>query len=329
MRGAMSNYGHFNIPRSLTSDPLWKSLSYQYRHVFMTVMHHMAFKEIILDDFGVLTIVKPFQFLTTKAELTKLCDEEDIDESLVYRVILKLQKLGFWNHKTNHRKTLITIVREDILNTREPTFEPNSNQTRTKLEPQKNKDNKKDKEKKSNKPTPTPSVSEVAIFGCLVGLVLSDEEKVRLTSEFSEIDVKRAVCVLKEQKSPPSSTMGFLIVAIQKKFKPKNSKSLQVELSSRGKNNKETIERFKNTYLDQLKLKDILIYDMSDHVVFNNNKIFYESDRFGKEVYNVLEMVNLTHLVRKNSIPEAKLDGFLDELQKKMKANQLNEKGNL
>ena len=319
MRGAMNNYGHFNIPRSLMTDPLWKSLSYQYRHVLLTVLHHMAFKETIQDDFGVPTLVKPFQFLTTKAELTKLCDEEDINESLVYRVFLKLEKLQIWNCKTNHRKTLITIVREDILKTRELTIEPNSNQTRTKLEPQKNKENKEKKDKKL-KTTPTPSELEVEVFSCLVGLVISDDDKVRLTKENNEVDVVRAVAVLKEQKKQPDSVMGFLITAIKKQYQPKNPEKAKFILSPRGENNKESILRFKETFKYELNLKDILISNMIDHVLFNRKKILYESDTFGKEVYKILEELNLAHLVRKQQIPPGNLiEKLLQEQAEKMK----------
>lgn len=146
----MSNLGFIKLPRSLLEDPLWKSLPYTYRHVYLTILANVVFKPTIQDDFGVLISLSPGQFLTTERELVRLCDEPDIDKSLVHRALEKFKKLNFSNQTSNHKKTIITISRADILELIEPNFEPNSNQTRTKLEPQK-KNDKNDKNDKNNK----------------------------------------------------------------------------------------------------------------------------------------------------------------------------------
>ena len=161
---------------------------------------------------------------------------------------------------------------------------------------------------------------EVEVFSCLVGLVISDDDKVRLTKENNEVDVVRAVAVLKEQKKQPDSVMGFLITAIKKQYQPKNPEKAKFILSPRGENNKESILRFKETFKYELNLKDILISNMIDHVLFNRKKILYESDTFGKEVYKILEELNLAHLVRKQQIPPGNLiEKLLQEQAEKMK----------
>lgn len=127
----MSVTGYVKIPRSLYEDPLWKSLPLTYRHVYMTILIHMAFKETIQDDHGVLVIIKPGQFLTTERELEKLCDNEEIDRCLIQRALKKFKNLGFSIQTSIHKKTIITISREDIYELIDPNFDPNSIQTRS------------------------------------------------------------------------------------------------------------------------------------------------------------------------------------------------------
>lgn len=125
------NDGYIKIPRSLLNDPIWKSLPYTYRHIYLTILQHMAFEACKQNDFGLLTELQPGQFLTTERKLVDLCDEEEIDKSLIHRALIKFRSLGFSNHKTNRKKTIITITRTDILELLKPRIEPNSNQTRT------------------------------------------------------------------------------------------------------------------------------------------------------------------------------------------------------
>lgn len=125
------NDGYIKIPRSLLNDPIWKSLPFTYRHIYLTILQHMAFEACKQNDFGLLTELQPGQFLTTERKLVDLCDEEEIDKSLIHRALIKFRSLGFSNHKTNRKKTIITITRTDILELLKPRIEPNSNQTRT------------------------------------------------------------------------------------------------------------------------------------------------------------------------------------------------------
>ncbi len=154
----------------------------------------------------------------------------------------------------------------------------------------------------------------------MVGLVLSSEEKVRLSRDFEESKVARAVAVLKQRKNPPDSTMGFLIMAIKKDYKPFGTENKTEQLSMRGANNKESIFKFKRTFSNELSLKDIAIDDMLDHVRFNKEKVLYESDTFGKEIYKILEKLNLEHLVGKPKTPDlTPLQKLLNEQAQKMR----------
>lgn len=158
----MSN-GFIKLPRSLLTDPVWGKFSSDEKIIFITLLTNMAWKETVLDDFGVLTVVKPGQVLMTQRDLVRNSFPEKNDpkalskyKSLVNRALAKFKKLKFSNHKTNHKKTIHTIVREDICELFEPNFEPNSNQTRTTKEEYKN--------IRKNKYTPNSVEFELASF---------------------------------------------------------------------------------------------------------------------------------------------------------------------
>lgn len=100
--------------RSLHTNPVYKSLSFEYRHIFMTILVHMAFKPIQLNDHGVLIDLKPGQFMTTIRGLAKLCDEKEIDAPKVQRALTMFENVGFSIQETIHRKTIITIKEPSI-----------------------------------------------------------------------------------------------------------------------------------------------------------------------------------------------------------------------
>lgn len=91
----------------------------------------MAFKPTTQDDFGVLVHLKPGQFLTTQRDLVRLCEEPDIDRCCIQRALEKFKKLGFSIQTSIHKKTIITISRNDIIELIDPNFDPNSIQTRS------------------------------------------------------------------------------------------------------------------------------------------------------------------------------------------------------
>jgi hypothetical protein len=154
--------------------------------------------------------------------------------------------------------------------------------------------------KEPTEPTPTPSESVVSVgqvFGCLVGLVLSEKDKQRLSQDFKEQDVIRAVAVLSENKKSLKSVMGFLISAIKNNYKPKGVHANKA-LSTTAQENRNNILKFKETFRKELSVKDIPINDMIDHIDFNGLKVDYESISFGKEIGIILEKLNLLHLIR-------------------------------
>ena len=167
--------GFIKIPRSLLTDDSWKSLPYTYRHVFLTILEHVSFKETTQDDFGVNVKVKPGQLLITQRRLEELCNEPDIDRSLIQRAYKKFFQLGFSIQETIHKKTLITITRTDICELIDPKFNPNSIQTRSIKE--ECKERKEDKRPPTNQSLPSKVVGmEVGQSSGPVGGFFGDEE---------------------------------------------------------------------------------------------------------------------------------------------------------
>lgn len=195
--------------RSLHTNKIFKSLSFEYRHIFMTILVNMAFKPIQLNDHGVLIDLKPGQFMTTIRELVKLCDEKGIDRSKVERALTMFEKVGFSRQETRHRKTIITIKESSIcesLNCEVETInETKSRQDRDKIETQKKKDKKEEKEK-TTPPTPSKGDRVVVFYDCLKEnkeltedekecLMQYSENRVKLALEFSKIDKPKTTLI--------------------------------------------------------------------------------------------------------------------------------------
>jgi hypothetical protein len=107
--------GFIKLPRSLLQDPLWKSLPYTYRHIFLTILEHAVWKPTKVNDHGKIIDLKPGQLLTTLRLLVKLCDEPDINKRLIERALVKFNLLDFSGHEVGQKKTVITITRKDIV----------------------------------------------------------------------------------------------------------------------------------------------------------------------------------------------------------------------
>lgn len=153
----MSNYGYYSIPRSLRHDPIWCGFTSRERHVYETLLDFAAFKEYQMNDHGVIITVNKGQFLTTSREFAELCNQyrpkgdRKYCKAFILRCWSKFNLTRFSNQEVNHKKTLLTITREDILNISEPRSEPKVNQDRTKTEPQTKNDKKDDNDKKFKK----------------------------------------------------------------------------------------------------------------------------------------------------------------------------------
>jgi hypothetical protein len=155
----MSNQGFIKLSRSLHTDPLWRGLTTRERHVFMTLLHHVAFSSYTMDDHGTLVTVNPGQFLTTEREFSELCnhsrpkDMKRIERNFVARTWSKLNYIGFLSQKISHKKTLLTLTRKDIYEISEPKNELKLSQTQAKDEPEKKKDKKEKKDNINNPPS--------------------------------------------------------------------------------------------------------------------------------------------------------------------------------
>lgn len=155
MRGVMSKSGFLKFPRSFYDDPIWQSFSVEYRSIFMTLLVNFAWKDTIQDDHGQPILVKIGQCLMTERQIiNESFPEKEVThsfakcKSLVHRSLHHFKKVGFSNHETNQqmnqKKTLHTLLREDLLNMFEPSFEPRfepkTNLERTLKEEDKNKE---------------------------------------------------------------------------------------------------------------------------------------------------------------------------------------------
>lgn len=139
---------------------------------------------------------------------------------------------------------------------------------------------------------PLPVCSPVGLFSCIEGLVLSVQEKQKLCN-FPELDVIRAVQVLKEQKKAVDSIMGFLLRAIENKWQPKSNP--KIELSDEAKSNRDKLMRYAGENESQLQVKDIKISDRIDHAMFGVVKIPYEMEfkKFKELVITARRQYNL------------------------------------
>jgi hypothetical protein len=142
----MSENGFLMLSRLLKDDPFWKNFSTDYRSIFITILLNCAWKDTIQDDHGEPTVVLKGQCLMTERQIiegsfppTKDAKKLAKYKSACHRSLIFFEKVGFSNHKKNHKKMLHTITKDYLLKAFEPNFEPTANQARTKLEPQKNK----------------------------------------------------------------------------------------------------------------------------------------------------------------------------------------------
>lgn len=105
---------YIKYTRDLHTNPVFKSLPYQYRHIFITLLVHMAFRPVRMNDHGVMIDILPGQLMVTFKEIVRLCDEEDIDKSKVQRALILFEKTGLTRQETIHRKTVITVTEPSI-----------------------------------------------------------------------------------------------------------------------------------------------------------------------------------------------------------------------
>lgn len=192
---------YIKYTRALHNNPNFKSLSYQYRHIFITILVNMAFKPMRLNDHGKPIDIQPGQMMITYRQLVKLCDEEDIDLPKVQRALKRFEELGFSIQETIHTKTIITIIEPSICKSLkmqdETTFDTRSIQDRYKIDTQKKNEKKEENEKKEHTQEKiacefsSSSSSLKKSFGKQGHVKLTDEEYSKLISEEGMIESER------------------------------------------------------------------------------------------------------------------------------------------
>lgn len=136
-------------------------------------------------------------------------------------------------------------------------------------------------------------VGSVVVFSCLSVVPLKQKDKEEISNAYREreVDVIRAVAVHQEYKGPIKSHKKFIIKALENNWQPNNQPS--IALSPQAEINKYQIFKYRDSIIETLKLKDLKLVDMIDHVLFGHIKIFYESPVFGKDVGKARKHFNL------------------------------------
>ena len=205
----MEDNTYIKYTRSLHTNPVFKGMSFEYRHIFITILVNMAFKPIQMNDHGNLIDLKPGQYMTTIRELTKLCDEKEIDKSKVERALNMFEKVGFSRQETRHRKTIITITESSIC-------ESLKKQIETKIETKSRQDRDTKEEIQEIKETTTPpnpqgGIRVVVSLDCLKeNTDLDEHDKMFLQNAFPEERIKLALDYSKRIK--PKSTLIQMLV---------------------------------------------------------------------------------------------------------------------
>lgn len=212
----MEDNTYIKYTRSLHTNPVYKSLSFEYRHIFMTILVNMAFKPVQMNDHGVLINLKPGQFMTTIRGLAKLCDEKGIDAPKVQRALMMYENIGFSIQETIHKKTIITIkepsICESLKKEVDTRIETKSIQDRYKIDTQK-KNEKKEKNLKETTTPPSPQGGNrvVVSLACLKeNTSLEENDKMFLQNAFPEERVKLALEYSKHIK--PKTTLIQMLV---------------------------------------------------------------------------------------------------------------------
>jgi len=152
--------GYFIIPRSVTSDPRYKTARLKYQKVLFVLFEHVAFAPTTHAIGHKIINIRVGQLCITSRHLVKLCNEdvkfeEDlVDKNIIDRAIAFFEKCGFVSQEVIHRKSIITITvpafYDRFKNTSEPRSEPKVSQKRANKE-----EEKEDKDKKNHPHTPS------------------------------------------------------------------------------------------------------------------------------------------------------------------------------
>lgn len=255
-------------------------------------------REIIHDN-QVITL-KPYQFIFGRrvcSEETGLTDNEIRHQQNLYERLFYLKKS---TNKTTNRFTIYEWSTEVF----SQSHHQQNNQYTTNKQPTEPPQTRTKEPTDLKEPTELTSLGLVGSFSCLQGLGLVPSDLAKL-EPFEEVDIIRAVAVLKEQRKPVDSNIAFLLKAIANKWQPKSNP--KIELSDLAKSNREKLFSYADQARNDLKLRDITIKDCIDHAMYGVVKLPYESPNFKELVKEARIKYNMWKLP-----PKPHVDGELN-----------------
>lgn len=110
---AMSENGYIRIPRSLFTDPLWRSLTFHQQHIFLVILNEIRYESEEFNDHGLIFKIEAGQVCTTYRKIAQLC--EDTTHHQVHRSIEKFILIGFLRQEVRHTKSVLSICHKGIL----------------------------------------------------------------------------------------------------------------------------------------------------------------------------------------------------------------------
>lgn len=240
-------------------------------------------------------ILAPYEFVAGRLSSPAECF---LTENIFRNQRLKLEKAGLLkkttNSLTNQFSCYIWVTarfceNDNQRNNQRPT---NDQPTTNHKQEQRTTDIKKQTEQRE------VAVGCLSVFSCLSSVCLSEAQKTQLTNQHSEVDIIRAIAVLKEQKKSVPNVMGFLFRAIEKKWIPKNP--IEIELSQDAKRNRKQTIHEMDILHEHLKIKDIQMFDIGDSVKISTHIISYSDPDFMTKTSKIFKDLNLLPILQKN-----------------------------
>lgn len=112
----VANLGYFIIPRSITSDPRYKSAPLKYQKVLLIIFEHVAFAETTHAIGCEIININIGQYCISIRGLMDLCNEgvkhssDKISKNCVDRAIAYFEKCQFVGQEVRHGKSILTIT---------------------------------------------------------------------------------------------------------------------------------------------------------------------------------------------------------------------------
>ena len=189
----MSKDNFIMLSREFSFEEDWTNARPTHQSIFLTILLNMAFKETSQIHNGHKVIVKACQLYISQRRLAKLSSKfitkDDVEGALKY-----FKKCNFLLHEVLHEKTMITVTQSDVCNSfikqTPPLSTPSFRQASANKEER--------QEVKEIKETTTTSESVAVVFSILNDLEISNEDKIYLSSNFSEENIINAIKFVKQ-----------------------------------------------------------------------------------------------------------------------------------